>query len=321
MAVCATPDPLGGVEPVTVTLSDEVAKALENGLPVVALESTLITHGLPRPHNLEVARAAEQIVRAGGAVPATIAVIEGEVRLGLSDEQLELLAQLTDSATKLSVRDLGPATTRKQTGGTTIAATARIAHDNGIHVLATGGLGGVHLDARDTWDVSADLVALRDIPIVVICSGVKSILDVESTFEYLETLSVTVASYQSDSIPGFYVKATGVPAPWRFDSPEEIAAAYLSAMGLGLSSALVVANPPERALEAEEHDAILQDALKAASAKGIKGKEVTPFLLAEMSARSDGRTLSVNVDLVVRNAGLAARVAGALEIGLRPGRR
>ena len=303
---------------VTVIFSDEAAKALEDGLPVVALESTLITHGLPQPHNLDVARAAEQAVRTEGAAPATIAVIQGEVRIGLSDEQLELVAGLTDSAAKLSVRDLGPAIAGKATGGTTIAATSHIAHDNDIHVLATGGLGGVHMGARDTWDVSADLVALRDIPIIVICSGIKSILDVEATLEYLETSSVTVASYQSDSIPGFYVKATGVPAPWRFDSPEEVAASYLSATGLGLSGAHVVANPPERALDAAEHDAILSDALNSARAKGIKGKDVTPFLLAEMSAGSAGRTLSVNVDLVVGNATLAARVASALGAGSRP---
>jgi pseudouridine-5'-phosphate glycosidase len=293
-------------------VSEEVRAGLGEGKGVVALESTLITHGLPAPDNLEVALGAEQEVRAGGAIPATVAVVAGELRVGLGSDELCRLAELGESALKLSLRDLGPALARGATGGTTVAATAWAAAHTGIEVFATGGVGGVHLGARETWDVSADLLALRNAPVIVVCSGVKSILDVSATLEVLESASVTVGAYRSDRVPGFYVAATALQAPWRFDSPEEVAAAHRKARALGLDGALVVANPPDPALSRDEHDRLLAQAGESAATRSVVGKEVTPFLLAEIAHLSGGRTLALNKSLIRSNARLAAAVATVL---------
>jgi pseudouridylate synthase len=296
-----------------VRVSQEIKRALESGEPVVALESALITHGLPHPDNLEAARACENAVRDKGAVPATVAVLEGRVVVGLGRNELGLLAAGTEGAVKISLRDLGPAAARSTTGGTTIAATAHIAAHAGIRVLATGGLGGVH-STDGEWDVSADLLALRDSSVVVVCSGVKSILDLHATLEFLETASVTVVAYGTDTIPGFYIADTRVPAPWRLDTPHDVATAFLEGAGAAHTGALVVTNPPDgaAALAPDEHDRLLAAAVAAADKKGIGGKDVTPFLLAEMSARSGGRTVAANKALVVSNAALAAEIAAAI---------
>ncbi len=279
---------------------------------MVALESTLITHGLPAPDNLEVALGAEDDVRAGGAVPATIAVLSGELRVGLAEEELRTLTGLGPDALKLSLRDLGPALASGSSGGTTVAATAWASFQAGIAVFATGGLGGVHLGAHETWDVSADLLALREAPVVVVCSGVKSVLDVSATLEALESASVTLAAYRSDVVSGFYVASTPHEAPWRFESPAEVAAAYRAARTLGLKGALVVTNPPNPALSLAEHDELLAEATRAAAARSVSGNDVTPFLLSEISRLSDGRTLTLNKALVRANARLAAAVATEL---------
>ena len=297
-----------------VRISEEVDEAIATGTAVVALESALITHGLPHPDNLEVALDSEREVRRRGAVPATIAVLDGDVTVGLDRGRLERLAGVRDNPVKISVRDLGPAAARGATGGTTIASTAHIAARAGIHVLATGGLGGVHSTDGATWDVSADLLALRDASIVVVCSGVKSILDLNATLEFLETASVSVAAYRSDTIPGFYISDTKVRAPWRLDQPAEVATAFRAGIEAGHSGAVVVMNSPDPvdALSPDEHNHLLDAAREEAGKRGVVGKDVTPFLLGEMTARSKGRTLRANKALVVRNAGLAAEFAGVI---------
>jgi pseudouridine-5'-phosphate glycosidase len=293
-----------------VWLADEVRDALAARAPVVALESALITHGLPHPDNLEVALGSEETVRRAGAVPATIAVLDGEVRVGLDERDIDRLARRDGDPVKLSMRDLGPAGARRESGGTTIAATAHTAARAGIRVLATGGLGGVHY-AAGAWDVSADLLTLGNTSIVVVCSGVKSILDLNGTLEFLETASVTVGAYRSNTLPGFYITDTGIPAAWRFDEPSEVAAAFHAGRECGHTGAIVVMNAPDpsRALSAEEHQQLLDAVLREAQERGVAGKEVTPFLLDEMVTRSGGRTLRANKALVIRNAGLAANVA------------
>jgi len=297
-----------------IVVASEVADALAGGRPVVALESTIVAHGLPRPDNLGIARDIEAAVRRGGAVPATIALVDGDVRVGLDDAALEAIA-LGDDVAKCSARDLALAAARGATGATTVAGAAHVAARAGIHVFATGGLGGVHREARETWDESADLVALARTGICVVCAGVKSILDVGATLERLETLGVAVAGYGTDRFPGFYRTDSGHPAPWRLDSPDEVAAALRAGDALGLSgSALVVANPlpADEQLDPELHDRVLADALAAAEADGIRGRAVTPFLLARLHAETGGESLRANVRLVLRNAELAARIAAAV---------
>jgi pseudouridine-5'-phosphate glycosidase len=295
-------------------LASEVAEALAAGGPVVALESTLIAHGLPRPGNVRVARDVEAAVRAAGATPATVALIDGEVRVGLDDAGLEAIAGRDDVA-KCSARDLPLAVARGATGATTVAATAHVAARAGIALFATGGLGGVHREARETWDESADLVALSRTEICVVCAGVKSILDVPATLERLETLGVAVAGYGTDRFPGFYLADSGHPAPWRLDGPEEVAAALRARAALGLEgSALVLANPlPEdEQLDPELHARVLREALAAAEREGVHGRDVTPFLLGRFHAETGGESLRANVRLVLRNAELAARIAVAV---------
>src|SRR3954452_18221730 len=293
-----------------VRLAPEVAEALAAGGPVVALESTLIAHGLPRPGNVRVAREVEAAVRAAGAVPATVALIDGEVRVGLDDAGLEAIATRDDVA-KCSARDLPLAAERGASGATTVAATAHVAARVGIRVFATGGLGGVHREARETWDESADLVALSRTGICVVCAGVKSILDVPATLERLETLGVGVAGYGTDRFPGFYLADSGHPAPWRLDPPAGGGAARRAREEVGVDGALVVANPLDEQLDPELHERVLAEALAAAGAAGIRGRDVTPVLLARFHEQTGGASLRANVRLVLRNAALAGRIAVA----------
>jgi pseudouridylate synthase len=295
------------------TVLPEVAAALRAGGPVVALESTIISHGLPRPDNLRIAREIEAVIREHGAVPATIALVDGRVRVGLDEAALERIA-LRDDVVKCSTRDLGIAAARGATGATTVAATARLAAQAGIELFATGGLGGVHREARDTWDESADLVALSRTPICVVCSGVKSILDVEATLERLESLGVAVVGFGTDRFPGFYRADSGHPVPWRVDTPADVVAIMRARAMLDLEdAALLVGNPIAAAdeLDAELHDAVLAEALVAATEQSVHGRDVTPFLLGRFHERTQGASLEANVRLVLGNARLAAQIAVA----------
>jgi pseudouridine-5'-phosphate glycosidase len=291
-----------------------VAEALATGRPVVALESTIVSHGLPRPRNLEVARELEATVRDVGAVPATVAVVAGEARVGLRDEALAEIAE-RENVVKCGVRDLAPLAARGGHGGTTVAATAHLAARAGIRTFATGGLGGVHRGARDTWDESADLPTLARTGIVVVCAGVKSILDVGATLERLETLNVAVLGYRTDRFPGFYLSDSGHPVAWRVDSVAEVAAVAEARRELGTDDrAVLVANPlPEgEQLDPSLHDRVLQEGLAAAERDGVTGKDATPFLLDYLARETEGASLEANVRLVLRNARLAAEIASEL---------
>ncbi len=296
------------------SVAAEVSAALAAGRPVVALESTLVAHGLPRPDNLAIARDIEGAVWSRGAVPATVAMLAGTACVGLDDAQLIRIATGAE-VPKLSVRDLGPAAAQQRDGATTVAATAALAARAGVRAFATGGLGGVHREARETWDESADLDTLARTPIVVVCSGVKSILDVGATLERLETLGVPVLGYRTDRFPGFYRTDSGHRLDWTAASPAEVAAVAEAGRALGVGDrALVVANPlpPDEQLDPELHDRVLASGLAAASAKGVRGKAVTPFLLSWFHAETGGASLTANVRLVRRNAELAADIAVAL---------
>lgn len=297
----------------------EVAQAIATGEPVVALESTIISHGLPRPENLRVAREIESVVRSKGAVPATIAVIDGTVCVGLSSEQLEDIAT-RDDVVKASVRDLSVVLARSGSAATTVAATSVIAQKAGIEVFATGGLGGVHRQARDSWDESADLATLGSTPVVVVCSGVKSILDVGATLERMETLNIAVVGYRTSQFPGFYLTDSGHPLDWRVDDPAEAADVLVARDALGITSAIVIANPipADEQLDPDLHDTALSDGLRQAEARGIAGKDVTPFLLDHFHRVTHGASLLANTTLVVRNAELAARIASARSLARRP---
>jgi pseudouridine-5'-phosphate glycosidase len=291
----------------------EVAEALSAGRGVVALESTLIAHGLPRPDNVRIAREAEAAVREAGAVPATIAVVGGAVRVGLDDAALEAVA-LGESVIKAGVRDLAPAVARGADAATTVASTAHLAARAGIGVFATGGLGGVHRGARETWDESSDLTTLATTAITVVCAGVKSILDVGATLERLETLNVTVLGYGTDAFPGFYLADSGHPVGWRVETPGDVAAVMRARDALGLAArAIVVANPlpADQQLDPALHDRVLDEGLAAAKASGVAGRDVTPFLLDRFHRETGGASLEANVRLVLRNAALAGRIAVA----------
>lgn len=301
----------------SVEIRDEVGEALERGVPVVALESTLISHGLPGPDNLEVAREAEQAVRAEGAVPATVGVIGGMAKVGLEDGELRHMATAGNVA-KLSARDLAVAAAKGAHGATTVAATAHLASIAGIRLFATGGLGGVHREARESWDVSADLAMLARTPVAVVCSGVKSILDVPATLEYLETLGVPVVGFRTERFPGFYLTDSGCPLEWSVESEEEAARVVRALPELGFErSGLVVANPipEEEQLDPVLHDRALRGGLEELVRRGIRGKDVTPFLLDRFAAETEGKSLMVNRGIIVRNARLAARIAVALDLG------
>lgn len=295
----------------TVQYSDEVREALNSGKPVVALESTIISHGLPRPQNLEVAHEVEEIVRNHGAVPATIAIIDGIAHIGLTDSELNAIANRDDIA-KASSRDLAIIVAAKKSAATTVAATAHLAVLAGISVFATGGLGGVHRGASESFDESADLTALSNLDITVVCAGVKSILDVGATLERLETLAIGVVGYQTTNFPGFYLTESGFTIEHRVEDATEIAAIRKARTQLRTNrSALIVANPVVHEMDRLRHDAILQSGLELAKSQGIAGKAVTPFLLEHFHAKSQGESLRVNIDIIKSNAALAADIAAA----------
>ena len=289
----------------------EVADALAEGRPVVALESTIISHGLPRPDNLRVAREIEAEVRAGGAVPATIAVVGGEACIGLDDDALERIATSMD-VVKASLRDLAVVCAHGLDAATTVASTAHLAAQAGITVFATGGLGGVHRDASASWDESADLTTLSRTPILVVCAGVKSILDVAATIERLETLNVAVLGYRTNRFPGFYRADSGYPLYWRVDSAAAVAEVLLRGRDLGVDGyGTLLANPvaAEHELDPDLHDRVLAAGLAALEQNGIRGKEVTPFLLEYFHRETRGASLATNIALVLANARLGAEVA------------
>ncbi len=296
----------------SIVLGAEVAAARAGGTPVVALETTIVSHGLPRPDNLRVAREIEATVRRHGAVPATIGMVDGRLVVGVDDDQLTRLAT-SDKVAKLSARDLAVAAAAGADGATTVAGTAAVAHAVGIRVFATGGLGGVHRDAP--YDESADLVTLARTPIAVVCAGVKSILDVGATLERLETLGVAVVGYRTRRFPGFFVSDSGFPLDWSVDSPAELAGVLAAQRAQGVHpGALVVANPlpPDEQLDPALHDRVLAEGLAALHRAGVSGKAVTPALLAHFHAATEGRSLEVNVRIILRNAALAAALAVAL---------
>ena len=297
-------------------VADEVANAIASGLGVVALESTIISHGLPAATSAGTARDIEAAVREGGAVPATLALLDGAVRVGLSDDQLVRIAEGPD-VVKTSVRDLGPVLATGLPGATTVAATAYLAHLAGIRLFATGGLGGVHRGAHESWDESADLMALASSPVTVVCAGVKSILDVPATLERLETLSIPLVGYGTDSMPGFYVREIGLRVPWRVNSPREVAELIRSRDAVGLPQGLVVAQPVpiDEEMDAEDHERTVREGLAEVERRGIVGKDVTPFLLGWFHERTGGASLAANVALALANAGLAARIAAELAAG------
>ena len=298
---------------------DEVREALGDGRAVVALESTIISHGLPRPDNARLAREFEQAVRDGGAVPATVAVIDGRARIGLDDAALDRLATDED-ATKVSVRELATIAAGGGVGSTTVASTAHLAAAAGITVFATGGLGGVHRGAQDTFDESADLTTLSRTGVLVVCAGVKSILDVGATLERLETLGVGVLGYRTDRFPGFYLADSGHDIGWRVESPDEVASILAARPRVSTTDlGLLLANPisPDDELDRDLHDRLLESGLAAADRDGVHGKDVTPYLLDWFHRESDGASLRANVALVRSNARLAAEVATAFAAGAR----
>lgn len=296
-----------------IKLSTEVANALKAGKPIVALESTIISHGLPRPSNLDVALECERIVRDAGAVPATIALLDGKILVGLERSELEAIAN-RDDISKASIRDLAIIVAQGKSAATTVAATAHIAALAGIHVFATGGLGGVHRGANESFDESADLTALANVDMTMICAGVKSILDVPATLERLETLAITLVGYKTNAFPGFYLTDSGFTVEHRVDSPAEIAAIIKTRKDVGtLNKALVVANPVEKEMEKSRHDAILKSGLEKADKEGIVGKAVTPFLLEHFHTTSEGESLAINTEIIKANCLLGAQIAVALQ--------
>ncbi len=293
------------------SVAPHVADAIASGQPVVALESTIISHGLPRPDNLAAARRFEQLLVDADVVPATIAVLDGELKAGLTADELERIAN--EDIPKLSVRDLPVALARGGSGATTVAATAFIADRAGIRVFATGGLGGVHRGAADTFDESADLTVLSEVPITVVSAGVKSILDIGATLERLETLSVTVLGYGTDEFPSFWLRSSGHPLDWSVPDAPAVAGVMASRDELGQSSAIVVANPlpADEQLDPATHDRALEEALRRAEEKHVTGKEVTPFLLETIVEITGGESLAVNLKIAENNIRVAAEIATA----------
>jgi pseudouridine-5'-phosphate glycosidase len=289
-------------------LSPEVTRAVDMGAPIVALESTVITHGLPHPQNLQLARDMEKQIREGGATPATIALLDGKIRIGLSDEELVRLSE-SDSTLKVSHRDFATAIVKKVSGGTTVAGTMFAANMAGIRVFATGGIGGVHKESA--FDISTDLRSLAEIPTVVICAGAKAILDLPATLEYLETMGVPVVGYQTDEFPAFYSRESGLGVSARLDSPKEIADFAKAHWNLGMKSGILVTNPiPEtEAISKSKMEPIIAQASAEAIAQGIHGQKLTPFLLGRISELTKGKSLKANLALLLNNARLAAEIA------------
>lgn len=299
------------VNPRTLSYSPEVESALAAKKPIVALESTVIAHGLPRPQNLETARRLEQIVREAGSLPATIAILDGQLRVGLSAEQVRFIAE-SQEIKKVSIRDLPIAIAQKWNGATTVASTSWIANRAGIGVFATGGIGGVHRSSLP--DVSGDLPALASTSIVVVCSGAKIVLDLAATREWLETYGITVIGYQCNELPAFYSRTSGLPVDVRVDSPEEVAEIFRAQQRLGIERALLVTVPVPEEFEvpAAELERALNAALQEAEGQHVAGRELTPFLLSRMAQMSEGATLKANIALLENNARVAAAIAGAL---------
>lgn len=297
------------------THSPEVSDALAAGRPVVALESTIITHGMPWPQNLEMARQVEQVIRDNGAVPATIAVMDGQIHVGLTDDALQALARTpSDQAMKLSRADLAVCLANGRTGATTVAATMICAHLAGIRVFATGGIGGVHRGAESSFDISADLQELAQTPVTVVAAGAKAILDLPKTWEVLETLGVPVIAYGQDDLPAFWSRNSGIRAPLRMDDAGQIAAAAAMRGRLGLKGGQLVANPipPEAEIARDQIMPVIEQALSEAEAQGVAAKEVTPFLLQRIFELTGGRSLQSNIALVLNNARLASQIAIAM---------
>ena len=295
-------------------VAPEVSAALQQGKPVVALESTIISHGMPYPKNVETALLVEQMIRANGAVPATIAVIGGRLKAGLSRDEIEYLGKTGRGVAKASRRDLPALVARGADGATTVATTMIIANMAGIRIFATGGIGGVHRGAETTMDISADLEELAHTPVMVVCAGAKSILDLGLTLEYLETKGVPVIGYGTDELPAFYTRRSGFGVDYRVDSPDELAAFYAAQRGLDYPGGMLVTNPiPEKyAMDKDVIDAAIEQALASAKADGIHGKETTPYLLAKVVELTGGESLESNIQLVLNNATVAARTAACL---------
>ncbi|MDY3256390.1 MAG: pseudouridine-5'-phosphate glycosidase [Eubacteriales bacterium] len=292
-------------------ISEEVRYALEHGKPVVALESTIISHGMPYPDNVKTALTVEKTVRENGAVPATIAIIKGVPTVGLSEEEIEHLGKEGTKVVKVSRRDIPVVIAKKLDGATTVASTMIFAEMAGIKVFATGGIGGVHRGATETMDISADLEELHQTNVTVVCAGAKSILDLGLTLEYLETKGVPVLGYKTDELPAFFTRKSGFKVDYRMDSPEEIAAAVKAKDALGLSGGMLVANPvpEEYSMDPDKIEAVISEAVEEAKALGIAGKKVTPFLLEKIRNVTGGDSLFTNVKLVLNNAALAAKIA------------
>ena len=295
-------------------ISPEVQQALAAGKPVVALESTIISHGMPYPQNVETALNVERIIRENGAVPATIAIIGGKLKAGLSENEIEYLGKKGYDVTKASRRDLPVLIARGDDGATTVATTMIIAAMAGIRVFATGGIGGVHRGAETTMDISADLEELAQTPVLVVCAGAKSILDLGLTLEYLETKGVPVIGYQTEELPAFYTRVSGFGVDYRLDSPGEIAAAFRAKLDMGLKGGMLVTNPiPEQySMDPAVINRAIDEAVAEANAQGVKGKQTTPFLLAKIKDITGGDSLASNIRLVYNNAALAAQVAARL---------
>lgn len=298
----------------TLKISEEVRYALEHGKPVVALESTIISHGMPYPDNVKTALTVEKTVRENGAVPATIAIIKGVPTVGLSEEEIEHLGKEGTKVVKVSRRDIPVVIAKKLDGATTVASTMIFAETAGIKVFATGGIGGVHRGATETMDISADLEELHQTNVTVVCAGAKSILDLGLTLEYLETKGVPVLGYKTDELPAFFTRKSGFKVDYRMDSPEEIAAAVKAKDALGLSGGMLVANPvpEEYSMDPDKIEAVISEAVEEAKALGIAGKKVTPFLLEKIRNVTGGDSLFTNVKLVLNNAALAAKIAAEL---------
>ena len=295
-------------------VAPEVSAALQQGKPVVALESTIISHGMPYPKNVETALLVEQTIRENGAVPATIAVIGGRLKAGLSRDEIEYLGKTGRGVAKASRRDLPALVARGADGATTVATTMIIANMAGIRIFATGGIGGVHRGAETTMDISADLEELAHTPVMVVCAGAKSILDLGLTLEYLETKGVPVIGYGTDELPAFYTRRSGFGVDYRVDSPEELAAFYAAQRGLDYPGGMLVTNPipEEYAMDKDVIDAAIEQALASAKADGIHGKETTPYLLAKVVELTGGESLESNIQLVLNNAAVAAWTAACL---------
>ena len=296
------------------SISPEVQEALQSGKPVVALESTIISHGMPYPQNVETALRVEQTIRENGAVPATIAVIGGKLKAGCTKEEIEYLGKKGQAVIKASRRDLPVLIARQEDGATTVTTTMIIAAMAGIKIFATGGIGGVHRGAQQTFDISADLEELAQTPVMVICAGAKSILDLGLTLEYLETKGVPVIGYQTEELPAFYTRHSGFKVDYRIDTPQELAAAFQAKMECGLKGGMLVTNPiPEQySMPKEVIDAAIEKALQEMEAAGVHGKQCTPFLLAKVKDLTGGDSLAANIQLVLNNARLAAKTAVAL---------